>query len=236
VLGRTPLALRLPSGAHTVVLTKEGYSTEPVIVDVHEAARPLNVTLRPAKVEAAAPEATARRAPPLVAPPMVAPPPVVAPRGFQGIHRALPIDPAREPSPSAEVATAPMTPETAAPPSDARMAKPAPEAPAIEPLAPGSLDAKGVAAVVRAHADEVQACFDRALMDRADLHGRLTVQATIGPTGKVLSATVTNTVEGGGRLRACVLSAFQSWTFPVPTGGVNGAVTRTFVFEPSESR
>ena len=68
-------------------------------------------------------------------------------------------------------------------------------------------------------------------MEQPDLHGRLTVQATINPAGRVVSASATNTVEGGARLQACVVSAFQSWTFPAPTGGINGNVSYSFVFE-----
>jgi hypothetical protein len=68
-------------------------------------------------------------------------------------------------------------------------------------------------------------------MDHPDLHGRLTVQARINPAGRVLSTSVTNGVDEGARLSACVVSAFQSWTFPVPAGGVNGNVSYSFVFE-----
>ena len=39
------------------------------------------------------------------------------------------------------------------------------------------------------------------------------------------------TVEGGARLQTCVVSAFKTWTFPAPTGGVDGNVTYSFVFE-----
>ena len=68
-------------------------------------------------------------------------------------------------------------------------------------------------------------------MDRADLRGRLTVEITIGPLGRVLSASATRSIEGGARLQACVLSALESWTFPPPAGGVAGSFSKTFVFE-----
>jgi hypothetical protein len=47
----------------------------------------------------------------------------------------------------------------------------------------------------------------------------------------VLSSSATSTIDGGSRLQSCVLSAFQSWTFPAPAGGVNGTLTKAFVFE-----
>jgi len=84
---------------------------------------------------------------------------------------------------------------------------------------------------VREHAAEVRACFDRAVMERPDLHGRLGIRATVDPMGRVVSATPTSTIEGGGRLQACVVSAFRTWTFPRPAGGVQGEFTYSFSFE-----
>jgi hypothetical protein len=84
---------------------------------------------------------------------------------------------------------------------------------------------------VRKHAAEVQECFDRAVMERADLHGRFTVRATIDPKGHVLAASSTTVLDGGGRLQICVVGAFERWTFPQPTGGVEGTITYAFSFE-----
>jgi hypothetical protein len=97
--------------------------------------------------------------------------------------------------------------------------------------APGFVDAKAVTAVVRSHAAEVQGCFDRALMEHADLHGRLTVRGIVDPNGRVLSVVPTAVMDGGGRLQACVVSVFQTWTFPAPAGGVKGTVSYSFSFE-----
>ncbi|HEY3593793.1 MAG TPA: AgmX/PglI C-terminal domain-containing protein, partial [Polyangiaceae bacterium] len=219
VLGHTPYTLRLPPGPHTIVVSKDGYLSEPVVLGI-DASSPFNIVLKPIKTA------------PSVEPVERSAPPPVAPRFF----------PRREVTP--EIARAPVAEATEAEPeievTDRAVEAPAPASPPVErapapiepsPRAPGTMDATAVAATIRAHGDEIQACFDRALMDRTDLHGRLTVQAVVGPTGHVLSASATNTIEGGGRLRVCVLSAVESWTFPAPAGGVNGAVTRTFVFE-----
>ena len=96
---------------------------------------------------------------------------------------------------------------------------------------PGFIDSKAVTAVVRAHATEVQGCFNRALMEHSDLHGRLTVRASVDPNGHVLGVTPTAVMPGGGRLQACVVEAFGHWTFPPPSGGVRGTVTYSFTFE-----
>ena len=96
---------------------------------------------------------------------------------------------------------------------------------------PGYIASKAVAATVREHAAEVRACFDRAVMERPDLHGRLVVRATVDPIGRVVSVSPTSTIEAGGRLEACVVSAFRDWTFPKPAGGVKGDITYSFSFE-----
>jgi serine/threonine-protein kinase len=124
----------------------------------------------------------------------------------------------------------------AASPPTAELPRPAPppvQPPPARPAspAPGTMDANAVADLLNAHQAQIQNCRDRALMERPNLHGKLTVQAIIGPSGKVLSTSATSTMQGDARLQSCVLSSFRSWTFPPPAGGVNGAVIKTFLFE-----
>ena len=72
---------------------------------------------------------------------------------------------------------------------------------------------------------------DRARMDRPDLAGRVVIQSTIGPDGRVQSASASSSIDGGARLQGCVLSAWRSWTFPAPAGGIPANVSKTFNFE-----
>jgi serine/threonine protein kinase len=144
------------------------------------------------------------------------------------------------PNPAPAPAPPPAPPGAGPPPAEppprpaARPTPPPEAAPAVvsRPASPaGFIDSKAVTAVVRAHATEVQGCFDRALMEHSDLHGRLTVRASIDPNGHVLGVTPTAVMPGGGRLQTCVVEAFGHWTFPPPTGGVKGTVTYSFSFE-----
>ena len=106
-----------------------------------------------------------------------------------------------------------------------------------DPPAPASprsavVDSKTVATVVHAHAGEVQACFDRALMEQPDLHGRLSVRAAVDADGQVLEVSLFGpAMAGGGRLQECVLAAFRRWIFPPPQGAAKGSVTYAFRFE-----
>jgi serine/threonine-protein kinase len=240
-MGHTPSTFELPRGVQTLVLSKQGFSTEPVVLDINEATAPVSriVTLR-AEPEIAIPFNSAAPGPTRHSFPST---------GSRTRSRRDPGDRASraetpeppiavatraEPEPAPAPLTAPPVAEIA-PPVNPAAPPPAPDptpTPASTPtLAPGTMDPKGVQAVVRAHQGEIQGCMDRAKMDHPDLRGRLTIQATISPAGRVLSTSATNTVEGGARLQSCVLSSFQSWTFPAPAGGVNGTVTKTFLFE-----
>jgi outer membrane biosynthesis protein TonB len=134
-------------------------------------------------------------------------------------------EPPAEPEPpkpveAARETRAPAVPRSAAPPAATPAALP-----------PGTVDPKSVASTVRAHAAEVQACFERALMDGADLHGHLNVSANIDPTGHVISVWPTSSIEGGSRLQTCVLGAFKDWIFAPPSGGVKGRIKYSFSFE-----
>src|SRR5205807_1175865 len=97
--------------------------------------------------------------------------------------------------------------------------------PTVAAPAAGTVDPKGTRATIRAHSSEVQNCYDRAHLERNDLHGKVVLTATIGPQGQVLNAGVANSTAGSARLEQCLIGAFQGWTFPQPAGGVNGNVT-----------
>lgn len=108
---------------------------------------------------------------------------------------------------------------------------PTPTATAAPAVPPGYVDPKGVRTTVRAHASEVQACYDRAHMEKPDLNGVITVGATVGPSGEVVSANITNATVRSPRLESCLLGAFRSWRFPAPAGGVNGSISYNFKFD-----
>ena len=117
---------------------------------------------------------------------------------------------------------------TAAPPASLSPLQPL--AMPAEPKA-GTVDAKGVSAVVRAHAGEVRECFAQARMYNADLKGRVTVQALVAPDGTAASSALVTSTAKDPRLEECIVAAFGKWTFPLPAGGVSGNAKYTFVFE-----
>jgi serine/threonine-protein kinase len=230
-MGYTPMTLNLPRGVQTLVLSKRGFASEPVVVDLNDASGPVSRTVvlkaesQIAMAPASTPESASHRSTP-AAPrsppsrgssretPNEPPAPAIAPQAPITAHPIAAPSPAVEPPASPPALASPVAPETI------------PAAPA-----PGTMDSKAVAATFRAHQGEIQACYERARMDRADLQGRLSIQANISPAGRVISTSVSNNIEGGGRLQSCVIAAFQTWTFPAPAGGVSGTVAKSFIFE-----
>ncbi len=134
--------------------------------------------------------------------------------------------PPRHPDPPASAAVQPPVQ-----PTNVEPVVPQPQVPAPPEVKPGTVDPKGVRAAVRAHSDEVQNCYERARIEMPDLRGRVSVGATINPTGQVISASIGAATAKSPRLHACLLDAFRGWTFPAPSGGVNGSITYNFVFD-----
>lgn len=167
------------------------------------------------------PQAEAPVASPSVAPPAPTRPP---PRVEESpvAHTASSVAPAGPAGPAASPRAARSSEPTTLPP--------VPTPPTTPPS--NVVDAKAVAEVVRVHAGEIQACFDRAVMEQPDVHGRLLVRAEIDAAGRVLQVSRSGpAIAGGGRLQECVLAAFRSWTFRRPQGGGKGSVTYAFRFE-----
>ncbi len=154
------------------------------------------------------------------------PPPAVAPVKSESPPKIEP-SPGRAASPAPAVA-ADRAPASS-PPTVAPSTPPLPRAPAAPQ--PGFVDPKAVNVIVRSHADEANTCYERAIMEHPDLHGRVIIHAVIDPNGRVASVSPTSSISDGARLQSCLVRAFKSWVFPSPAGGVNGNVTYSFSFE-----
>ncbi len=96
----------------------------------------------------------------------------------------------------------------------------------------GSLDKDIIRRIVRAHINEVRYCYNQGLARDPNLKGRVAVQFTIGPTGKVPVAVVAQSSLKDKNVANCVAKAVKRWKFPKPPGGGNAVVTYPFVLEP----
>jgi hypothetical protein len=93
----------------------------------------------------------------------------------------------------------------------------------------GSLPPAVIQRIVRRHMGEVRACYERGLIERPTLNGRVEVRFVISPTGAVQTATVGSSDLGAPAVEQCITTAVQGWTFPEPEGGGVVSVMYPFV-------
>ena len=93
----------------------------------------------------------------------------------------------------------------------------------------GSLDKEIIRRIVRRHINEVRYCYEQALVTHPSLGGRLIVQFTIAPTGRVLASLPQSSSVGSPAVDGCVVQAVKRWEFPQPEGG--GLVMVSYPFQ-----
>jgi TonB family protein len=97
----------------------------------------------------------------------------------------------------------------------------------------GALDKDIIRRVVRQHINQVRHCYNQGLVRNPALRGRVAVQFTIGGTGKVPMAVVSETSVKDAKVGNCIAKAVRRWKFPKPAGGGTVMVTYPFVLNPS---
>jgi TonB family protein len=93
----------------------------------------------------------------------------------------------------------------------------------------GGLDKEIVRRVVRQHVNEVRFCYSEALARNPALAGRVVVQFTIAPTGRVIVAALQGSSLGAPAVEQCIVRATQRWEYPRPSGG--GLVVVSYPFQ-----
>lgn len=141
---------------------------------------------------------------------------------------------APRPAPAVETTPAPA-PVDPAPQPQRELVQPAPkaESPATPVQVKGSLDKAIIRRIVRAHINEVRHCYNQGLAEDPALGGRVNVQFTISPTGKVPVAVVASSTLDHDATETCIAKAVKRWKFPKPQGGGNVVVTYPFVLQPN---
>lgn len=98
----------------------------------------------------------------------------------------------------------------------------------------GVLDKDLIRRVVRAHINEVRACYNQGLTRQPNLSGRVVVQFQIAGTGKVVASVplASSSLEDVA-VQRCVAKAVKRWSFPKASKGGTSMVTYPFVFTPA---
>lgn len=96
----------------------------------------------------------------------------------------------------------------------------------------GGLDKDIVRRIVRAHINEVRHCYNRALAANPDITGRVEVEFSVGPQGRVLTAAVARSTLGNNAAASCIARAAKRWKFPKPRSAGTVNIRYPFVMTP----
>jgi TonB family protein len=94
----------------------------------------------------------------------------------------------------------------------------------------GSLDKEIIRRVVHLHMNEVKYCYDKELVRKAGLEGRLSVEFVISPVGQVVTSVVQSSTLANLQVEKCVTDAVKRWPFPKPREGGIAIVSYPFNF------
>ncbi len=93
----------------------------------------------------------------------------------------------------------------------------------------GKLKRERVRAILRAHVNEVEACYNRGTERRPKLAGRVSVKFTIDERGTTNSAQLVSTTLDDAYVDFCILQAVGRWNYPAPTDGADVVVESSLV-------
>ncbi|WP_233561468.1 AgmX/PglI C-terminal domain-containing protein, partial [Sorangium cellulosum] len=98
----------------------------------------------------------------------------------------------------------------------------------------GSMSEAQVRDVVERHAELFDECYKIGVKTSPKFMGKVTVKATIGPSGKVNRADVLKSTTKSQQVDRCVADAFEKMQFPRPEGGVTTVITFPIEFSGVE--
>jgi outer membrane biosynthesis protein TonB len=98
----------------------------------------------------------------------------------------------------------------------------------------GTIDKEAIRRVVQANLKQIKACYERGLNRDPSLYGKIVIQWTIGPGGRVLEAGIKNTTMNSAEVESCAVARLRTWKFPEPPAGEVAVVSYPFVFQAQE--
>jgi len=104
-----------------------------------------------------------------------------------------------------------------------------PKGPDTLPLS-GTLTDEQIQGAVNANLKAFDACYTLGADKEGKLAGTVTVQATVGPLGKVNEASVKKSTVKNPKVDDCVRDAFKTIKFPEPAGGGTVMITYPMTF------
>ncbi len=98
----------------------------------------------------------------------------------------------------------------------------------------GSIDKRIIQKIVRQHAGELRACYEKELHKNKELAGRIVVLWLISSQGVVTKALLKESTIKNKNVEDCVVNSIKFWRFPAPKGGGIAKVEFPFEFETTQ--
>jgi hypothetical protein len=98
----------------------------------------------------------------------------------------------------------------------------------------GTIDKEAIRRVVQANLKQIKNCYERGLNRDPSLYGKIVIQWTIGPGGKVLEAGIKGTTMNSPEVESCAVARLRTWKFPEPPVNEVAVVSYPFVFQAQE--
>ncbi len=92
----------------------------------------------------------------------------------------------------------------------------------------GNFDKQIIKRVINQKKSEITNCYNKELMKKPDLKGRITMKWRILSSGNVGDVSVSNNEMGNSEVANCLKGRIAGWKFPAPKGG--GAVDVAYPF------
>lgn len=99
---------------------------------------------------------------------------------------------------------------------------------------PGDSERDQLNRVVRQHIRKMQNCYERALIKKPDLKGKIVLSLTVEADGSVDEVEVESNTLGDPEVTRCLSAQPKTWTFPKRARGEPVRVSFPFVFSPAQ--
>jgi hypothetical protein len=102
------------------------------------------------------------------------------------------------------------------------------------PPYPGGAEKLSIRDYIVDNSGPIRECYEKRLLERPTLQGKLIARFDIGPTGKVIGATADGIADR--ELVLCVVTAVRKFEFEKPQSGGKIRIAYPFKFEPRPAK